>query len=205
MSRNASHGAHFNDIGLDLGRWHWLGLRAIWGLLDVALVKSEVLTEHMPISLRLNLQQEMRRRFGRACYAGQSPCNLPEPTFYAIIARRVWFVAAWGISDHGAFCSTVALHGPRIARVDTSLRFVAIEWFVVDFSVSAPAILIHQFVISTPPHHEESFDWLIGRTLPRNLAWATRSPFWWFGDFQGMGENQSMDGFKANQKRDFAC
>ena len=81
----------------------------------------------MPVSLRLNRQQEMRRRFGRACYAGQSPCALPEPTFYAIIARRVWFVAAWGISDHGAVCSTVALHGPRIARVDTSLRFVAIE------------------------------------------------------------------------------
>lgn len=37
----------FNDIGLDLGCWHWLGLRAIWGLLDFALVKSEVLTEHI--------------------------------------------------------------------------------------------------------------------------------------------------------------
>ena len=111
-----------------------------WAYLNA--VKCQMPSLLIPVSLRSNRQERMRRRFGLACYAGQPPCALPEPTFYAISARRVWFVAARGISDHGAVCSTVALHGPRIARVDTSLRFVAVEWFVLDFFVPAPAILI---------------------------------------------------------------
>ena len=127
----------------------------------------------MPVSLRLNRQQCMRRRFGRACYAGQSPCPLPKPTFHTLIARCVWSFAAWGVSDYSAVCSTVALHGPRIARVDTSLRFVAI-------GVICGGLFCHSSSHRNPsavtaPHHQESFDWLIGRTLTRNLAWATGS------------------------------
>lgn len=101
-------------------------------LLDVTLVKPEVLTQHMcfttipslliPVSLRSNRQERMRRRFGLACYARQSSRSLPEPTVHATPACGVWFVAAWGISSCGAVCSRVALQGPRIARVDASLK-----------------------------------------------------------------------------------
>ena len=154
----------------------------------------------IPIGLQSNRQERMRRRFGLACYEGQSSRSLPEPTVHTTPARGVWFVAARGISSCGAVCSRVALQGPRIARVDASLEICGSRVICGElFSPSCTNLIISNPILvpscqfapqrTMPNLYEESFDWLIGQTLPGNLAWI-REISWnmeehWWKSIQG--------------------